>query len=457
MGDVYAQDTPPPGQEIINQASLTYQETNGVERIQYTNEVKVIVDSNPDFRFWPNNSIVEFRGTQIEITHFIQNEGNAPTTYRIKGYNAFDDEFDLIDLQWNTREISFAKTANQISNTTDTLSTEVILDPGQQLELSYFGTISLNEPREIITASMIFEATDLNTGITKINIDEITIQIGAVVDIIKTQTGADDLSPGDSFLYTIAGENVGDLTALPLEIFVDGISQEKVILTDSLPANLNFIQFESIPKGLPLYHEVGMEKFEFTATLPSNPDDIDIIAVAFDSLEVGETFSIDFSVKVNEGASGSIVNVAEMSYVDPEGEVTTAAASNDVVTDLGEASAEIDYFTSEEFEEKTATSSIGQPLHVQATASACNEDRTAIEIVDILITSELTGDMEQFTGIETGRNTGIFQIEEEVPTRDGFEFPVVQFNEILETAEEDVITAELECNGIRGGLELHLV
>lgn len=451
VGDVYAQDTPPPGQEIINQASLTYQETNGVERIQYTNEVKVIVDSNPDFRFWPNNSIVEFRGTQIEITHFIQNEGNAPTTYRIKGYNAFDDEFDLIDLQWNTREISFAKTANQISNTTDTLSTEVILDPGQQLELSYFGTISLNEPREIITASMIFEATDLNTGITKINIDEITIQIGAVVDIIKTQTGADDLSPGDSFLYTIAGENVGDLTALPLEIFVDGISQEKVILTDSLPANLNFIQFESIPKGLPLYHEVGMEKFEFTATLPSNPDDIDIIAVAFDSLEVGETFSIDFSVKVNEGASGSIVNVAEMSYVDPEGEVTTAAASNDVVTDLGEASAEIDYFTSEEFEEKTATSSIGQPLHVQATASACNEDRTAIEIVDILITSELTGDMEQFTGIETGRNTGIFQIEEEVPTRDGFEFPVVQFNEILETAEEDVITAELECNGIRGG------
>jgi len=444
---LYAQNVPESGQEIINQASLTYSEVNGVERTQFTNEVKVIVDSNPEFRFWPDNSITEFRGTQVEITHFILNEGNAPTTYRVRGYNASDDEYDLASLSWNIQEITRPKF---ITNT-DTLTTEVTLEAGEQFEVSYFGTISVDEPRDTLTALMVFEATDLSTGVTKINVDRIGIRIGAVVEIEKNQTGADDLRPGDNFSYSISGENVGDMTALPREILIDGITQQKVILTDSIPANLTFTQFEAVSDGIPLFHVVGADKFEFVTVQPEIADDIDIIGVAFDSLQVGETFNVNFGVQVSQSASGNVINVAELSYVDPEGTVTTAAASNEVVTEIGEPNAEIDYFVDEEFDEKTATSSIGEPLHIQATASACNEDRTRVEEVLIEITSELTGDMEVFTGVETGRNTGVFQIEEEVPTRNGAEFPIVQFNQILETAEEDVIVAELECNGIRGG------
>ncbi len=449
MGKVYAQNSPPEGQEIINQASITYSESNGLEREQFTNQVKVIVETNPDFRFWPNNSLTEFRGTQVEITHFLLNEGNAASTFRIRGYNSSDDDYDLENLSWNTQTTLSRKIITFA--TSDTLETEITLQAGEQFEVSYFGTISVDEPRDTLTALMIFEATDLNTGVTKINVDEIGIRIGAIVEIEKSQSGADDLSPGDIFTYNISGENVGDMTALPRSITIDGITEDKVILTDSLPANLTLVQFVELTKGTPLYHFAGADKYEFITTQPANADTIDVIGVAFDSLQVGETFSVDFDVRVIPGASGLITNVAELTYVDPEGTVTTAAASNEVVTDLGTATAEIDYFTTEEFEEKTATSSIGQPLHIQATASACNEDRTAIEIVDINISSALTGDEEIFVGVETGINTGIFQIEEEVPTRDGFEFPTVEFNEILETAEEDVITAVLDCQGIRGG------
>lgn len=448
VGELYAQNTPPPGQEIINQASITYSE-DGEERTQFTNQVKVIVDSNPDFRFFPNNSIIEFRGTQIELTHFLLNEGNATNTYRIKGYNQDGDDYDLADLTWNTQSISRPRRLPLFS--TDTLSTEITLAPGEQFEVSYFGTISNTEPRDSLTANMVFEATDLSTGVTKINVDAISIRIGAIVDIVKDQIGAEDLAPGDDFIYSISGQNVGDLTALPRLVIIDGIQREQVLLTDSIPANLTFGEFTSVDKGIPLYHEVGDGEFVFTSTRPEDAINVDIIAVAFDSLEVGETFKADFSVIVNEGASGQIINIAEVSYVDPEGTVTTAAASNDVIADVGDPSAEIDYFTNQGFEEKTATSSIGQPLNIQATASACNEDRTRIEVVNITITSELTGDMEVFGGVETGINTGIFRIPQEVPTRDGFEFEVVQFNEILETAEEDVITAQLDCNGIQGG------
>merc|ERR1711879_439026 len=147
------------------------------------------------------------------------------------------------------------------------------------------------------------------------------------------------------------------------------------------------------------------------------------------------TFDINFDVRINDNATGDITNVAQLTYVDPEGTVTTVAASNLVAATLPEMGAGIDYYTNEDFEQKTSTSSIGELLHIQADASVCNENRSVIETVTNDLTSDLTGDMERFTGIETGPNTGVFRIPNEVPTRDGSENEVVPYNEILETVE----------------------
>lgn len=449
VGKLYAQDPPPPGQSITNQAETSYTERDGGDEvILYSNTVEVVVESKADFDFFPNNSVKDFRGKTVEITHFIRNEGNTITTYRVRGYNVAEDDYDLQDLAWNRQVVSRQKAAFV---NTDTLETEIELEPGEIFEVSYIGTINIQEERDTLSAVMVFEATDLSTGITKVNTDVIGIRIGAIIDIQKTQIGNENLQRGDSFSYLITGENIGDMTAQPRDILIDNQIFNKVILTDSIPANLYFEEFETFSEGIALYHVFDTDKYEFSSTPPANLRDIDVIALAFDSLQVGDTFSLRFRARVSETASGEIINTAEVEYVDPEGSVVTAAASNDVVAEINAESAEIDYFTDKTFNEKTATSSIGDSLHVQATASACNENRGVVEIVNITLESQITGDMEFYQGVETGRNTGVFRIEQQIPTRDGMEFPVIIDNKILETAEEDVIIATLECAGLRGG------
>lgn len=136
VGELYAQIYTSSSDKVTNQASLTYTEgDSGQEVIQYTNEVVVNIESNPEFDFFPNNSIADFRGTTVEITHFLTNSGNTTATYLIKGYNAQDgDDYDLQNLEWNTVQVTPAK-VNTAFNT-DTLTTQVTLQPDEQLEIS---------------------------------------------------------------------------------------------------------------------------------------------------------------------------------------------------------------------------------------------------------------------------------------------------------------------------------
>lgn len=445
MGEVYAQNGPPSGQLITNQATVSYINPDGEGEIQlFSNEVNVVVDTDANLDFWPNNAISEFRGNTIEFTHFVRNDGNVATTVDIKGYNATGDDFDLQDLSW-TSEGLLKNVAN-----TDTLTTSFVLEPGQEYQVSYIGKISELEERDFLESVMVFEATSREFGISIQNVDTISILVGAVVNIEKATVGVtEDTKQGDTFGYNIKGQNIGDLTALPLDISIDGNDVKKVIVTDSIPVNTSFVDFEPVEKGTPLYHMIGSERFEFTTTAPEDLEMVDMIGLALDSLQVAEEFELTFNVRIGDNATGLLVNTADVTYVDPEGTVTSAAASNEVVTELPVIDADIDYFTDNNFGDITSTSSIGQPLHIQADASACNENRSAIEMVDITITSELTGDMEMFVGIETGVNTGLFRIEEEVPTRDGIENEVVLGNKILETVEDDIIIASLACNGLR--------
>lgn len=448
VGKVYAQETPAPDEAITNIAQATYADPDLEEMLIYSNEVEAVVSEWPVFNIWPNNSLTSYRGATVEITHFILNQGNVATNYIIKSYNqAENDDFDLQEISWSASEILKPKT---VANT-DTLVTEVTLQPGEEFKVSYIGTISSLEEHVRQTSVMVFEVTDLQTGITKTNVDSITTFMGAVVDIIKTQTGAERLHPGDTYNYQIEGKNVGDLPTLPRTITIDQQEVSQVILMDSIPANLTFTHFENVEKGIPLYHIPGAGKFEFSSVPPENLETVDVIGVSFDSLQVGESFSVTFGVRVNLAASGRIRNVAELAYVDPEGTVVSSTSSNEVATEVESITAEINYYTNGLFSEKTTTSSIGDSLHIQATASACNELRGEIEQVEINLVSSLTGDEELFTGIETGANTGIFRIPEQVPTRDGAEYPTVLGNKILETVEDDIVTASLNCSGLAGG------
>ncbi len=440
MGEVRAQNAPPSGTTIVNQATTSFSVSGETERTEIlSNAVNVIVENDLDFSLEISNSLKQFKGQSVEFDHYLVNSGNTISTFDINVYNWEGGEYALENLEWQNG--SKSKTF-----TSDTLSQVVTLNPGERFDFTYSGAINRAE-EDSITSILNIEATSREFGFTLQKRDSVYILTGSRIELNKTQSGADDLKPGDNFTYSIEGENTGDADALPRTVIIDGVTTEKVIMLDSIPNNLNFVRFVESDKGIRLFGYEGNDKLEFTSEVPTDPALVSVIAIGFDKLASGETFNTTFEVKVNPGANGTIENTAEAFYTNPDGDEESAAASNDVAAEIS-GGAEIDYFTDDSFGKKTGTSSIGKNLFLQATASACNQFRTVVEQVEITLVSAETGDTEIFLATETGPNTSIYRIDGGVPTRNAVDFEIVKGNSILETVEDDLIEAILDCKGL---------
>ncbi|MTI87564.1 MAG: hypothetical protein FH748_06300 [Balneolaceae bacterium] len=443
MVKVYAQQTtPPPGTAIINQAKTIFNAPEGDDGVSIqSNTVKVIVQSHPTFSLEPDHVIKTFKGRTQSLSHVLKNKGNVSSSFELAIYNLPGDDFDLDNMAWEHQGKS-----KQLSD--DTLRASVTLGPGEQFDFTYSGMVSSALINDQIEAVVQVEATSAQYGVTLQNTDSIKVLIGADIELQKEQIGADDIQAGDTFTYSIAGVNTGDVTAIGRDVTINSQLQKKVVLVDSVPANTSLVGFADLEKGTALFHTSGDGAFEFSMSPPADLDQVDVVAVAFDSLKVNESFEILFDVKINDGATGQIENTAEISFVDPNGNVETEAASNTVITELPEKDADIDYFTDDTFTNTTGTSTIGADLHLEAVASACNISRNEVDIATIEINSLITGDKELFNATETGPNSGRFRVNKKIPTRDGLEHEVILGNEILETVEGDELEAILNCEGL---------
>lgn len=437
MGKVYAQDeVPPHGTKIVNIADGAYQSTKG-PGIVHSNPVLINVENSNKFELYPEYVLKEFRGKTVQLTHYLLNKTANIETFEIKIFNEQDDDFDLQNI-----EIISENKLKAVRS--DTAKTQVTLAPGQIFEFKYKGTISTNELTRI-TALVGIVAQSLTSSASLKVTDIISILNGTEIELSKAFEEGAQFVRGEPFNYVLEGKNIGDITAYGTDITVDGVAATKVILKDKIPANTTFESFITAVNGLPVYHVFGDDVLEFTSQKPSDLKAIDEIAVLYDSVEVSQSFKTIFSVRINETAGDSIKNIAEVTYVDPDGNVTKAAASQEVIATLEEEDAEINYYTDGGFGQKTSTSTIGRPLFLQAEAGACNENAAAIEKVLIEITSTLTKDRETFSATETGRNTGIFRVDNPIPTRNADNFPPVIGNLILEVLPKDKLVAVLDC------------
>lgn len=442
MGEVRAQNGPTGGTSITNLASTTFKELGEPTPTEIiSNEVSVVVDATINFSLELENSIKRFRGDKVEFDHFLINNGNVSSTFDIKIYNWDQGEYDLDDLEW----LNGTKSKVQ---TTDTLFQTVTLNPGERFDFRYSGAINEAED-DSITSIVNVEAISREFDIRLLKRDSVYVLSGARIELNKSQSGSEEKLPNENFTYTISGINKGDVSALPRSgITIDGLASNKIILLDSIPSNVSFVQFTETTNGQELYGYEGNSKYEFSTSLPSDPSLVSFIGLAFDELGSGEEFSTTFEVQINPGASDTVQNRAEISYSDPEQNIVVDAASDNVIAFLPSNGATIDYYTDDTFGKKTGTSSIGRKLNLQATAAACNEFRSRIDTTEITLKSFETNDSEKFIGIETGINTSLFRIAGGVPTRNAADFDVIIGNNILETVEDDVIQARLNCAGI---------
>ena len=156
------------------------------------------------------------------------------------------------------------------------------------------------------------------------------------------------------------------------------------------------------------------------------------------TLNPGDTVTLIVTGTVPAGTAGGLSTKIQISAATELQKVSVA--NTDVVNVALQAPLVIDFFTDTTFSRIALSASIGDTLNIQAAATQCNTDPLVAERKTVTLTSTLTGDIETFEAVETGPNTGIFQISS-VPTRGAGSNPEVKGNGFLEVLPNDQLTA----------------
>ena len=426
------------GSSITNQAEATYLYAGYTIRLN-SNEVAVTVAPVPDFSLTQNNAQRASAGSSVGFPHRIRNTGNTPSRYTLGAANLGGDDYNL-----NNLEIIRDVNGNGIAD-----PGEPVIAPGQEIALGVnqfadfvvrgvvpVGTAPNASARVEISASLV------GGDLVKTNADSITVVAGAAIDVRKGVSPL-NVTRGGLATFEIVATSRGADAAAPFAVVVDGAPRNLVFVRDPIPNNTAFVSFGGAPNvnETRLYHRLGDPIHTYTTT-PVAP--IDAIAWGLPSLPAQNTFRGTFSVRINANATGTITNVARTFYNNPG---TTPAPTPELETPSNPVTIEIpilppvlNYYTNNNYERIQRVTGIGRPLWLQGDAAACNQDPLVAERVTITIRSSLTGDTISVPALETGPNTGIFQVENPIPTSGDAVNPA---DGTLQTRRDDILNARL--------------
>jgi uncharacterized repeat protein (TIGR01451 family) len=435
------------GTVIINRASVRYVDAaTGLTSTVESNIVSAIVQAVPGLDLTADQTRRVAPGAGVVLPHLLTNTGNTPSVYSFAWSNASGDDYDLNGLRLfqDTNGNGLAD-SGEAEITPGQLFT---LAPGERLAVVLTGMVPAGAAanttaRVTITASTADGLSDSNTD-TILVVPGIAIQINKAVQPLRAV-------PGERLRFTITVASVGTTPPQPYTVQLDGAARQFVILRDAIPANTTFSEWGQTPLDcLRLYHIAGTPLDSYVFLPPQNLALVDAVAIAFaDFGSATRTINAAFFVQVASRATGDIVNTAQFRYSNPAtGPTQTQTDSNQVIVPLPTQAPAITYYTDPTYGTGAPTSTLGEPLYIQAGVAACNANSSVAEETTFTLISAVTGDTESVTARETGPNTGIFRIETPIPTRDVASNPVQRNNGILETTPRDRITVQVQsCDG----------
>lgn len=151
------------------------------------------------------------------------------------------------------------------------------------------------------------------TPVTATDTDTINEPNFLYVNLTKSDN-RETVAPGDVLDYVITAQNSSDSAEWAMQM----------VISDTLPANTTYISCASeVALELPCSESGGFVTFYLT-----------------DPLEIGATASVTVTVQVNAGASGEIVNIAQLDYQNGSEQQRPTLYAND--TDTVQASGAID-------------------------------------------------------------------------------------------------------------------
>ncbi len=303
------------GTVIVNQASASYRDTQGVRRIATSNVVETVIQQVAAFELTSNQSKPGAAGQKLYFTHTLINTGNGPDSFALAAVNGAADSYDL-----NNIVIYKDDDRDGLPDAYLPISTSYLLEPGESQSIVISGGIPVGTANGAAALVEVTAYSLFNNAVTALNTDTVTVTDSAVIELTKSISSLQGASPGGPFTVTINYRNTSTVDATDVTL-IDALPQGMtylpasgrwsesgiVVLTDADPNDaqlgLRYCAYDSSCTALP-------EANTDSDALSSNQ-----VTAIIANVAAGGSGYVEFQVSVDSGLLSSVLfNVAEIEY-----------------------------------------------------------------------------------------------------------------------------------------------
>lgn len=393
---------PSTGSVIENQASARFAVAGQVVDVQ-SNTVRAVVQTVESAQLDQNQSVSRAPGSTIHLAHRLRNTGNATSVFAVSVSNVSGGGFGFTGLRV-VQDIN----GNGVADAGESTITSVSLASGEAVDLVVSALIPAGA-QATQAARLQLSAQSGLQNVQVSNIDTVTVVAGALLLpglATSNPTPATDEIVSLRYVTTNSGASA---TAAAL-LTVDGQAVSRVLLRQFVPTGTSFSALQCPANTMPLYHLVGTPALTFTAVAPVDPTRVVEVACAAANLGVGESTSFTLRVRMEVATSGTVTAVGDAVYGDGLSVAPMITPTNELRMQVAGTPNRIRFYRDTTFTQKARRSDLGQPLHIQTNAPACNRDPQVAETLVLWVVSSLTGDNESFIATESGPNTNLFRV-----------------------------------------------
>ena len=435
---------PAAGTVISNTALGSYVDAASGTSVRLTsNTVQTRVSPQEALTLASNQTVTLTPGAPFVLPHVLTNTGNVFTTYDVAAAALPASAFVPQDLQV-VHDVN--RNGRVDAGEPQVGAAGIGLAPGDTAHLLVTGIVPVSAAAGQ-AGQLELAATSRVHGARATGVDTLLVSNGAGPQVTLSASVA-DTRPGETVEWQLRVTNTGSAAAGPVAVAIDGAAASTWLVRMAIPGNTVFASAQpGSPAGARLLYQLaGAPADSYVSVVPAGGS-VAAVAWALPTLPPGTVVQGRFSVTVNPNASGRIRGVAESDWTDAG--ARRLAASNAVLLALPGRAPAIAFFATGQYSAPASQATVGRPLWVQVDAGMCNADPLRPDSVPVSVASQLSGDVEVYTAVETAPNSGLFRILPDVPTANAALRVVAQGNGVLEVLRNDVVSATITaCGGV---------